>query len=178
MLYFPHIIALVYILWEAGVAPVSRIWRLLPQFCENQSAHWSYIWLIIYVCSSILFGLCYGDTNCSNRIHVIFIQIRQGCYIGTETMVWLPKCKWNNSEGCGQNWPLPQHNNVQIMCIIIGVYRISRVSCKKGPTRHAYAWQIGHFWQDTLDIATSLISPFMWAHGLTTPTLNLLSSWP
>ena len=28
----------------------------------------------------------------------------------------------------------------------------SRVSCQKGPTRHAYAWQIGAFWQDTLDI--------------------------
>ena len=27
------------------------------------------------------------------------------------------------------------------------------VSCQKGPTRHAYAWQIGPFWQDTLDIA-------------------------
>ena len=31
-------------------------------------------------------------------------------------------------------------------------YHISRVSCQKGPTRHAYAWQIGPFWQDTLDI--------------------------
>ena len=30
---------------------------------------------------------------------------------------------------------------------------ISRVSCQKSPTRHAYAWQIGPFWQDTLDIA-------------------------
>ena len=30
---------------------------------------------------------------------------------------------------------------------------ISMVSCQKGPTRHAYAWQIGPFWQDTLDIA-------------------------
>ena len=29
---------------------------------------------------------------------------------------------------------------------------ISMVSCQKGPTRHAYAWQIGPFWQDTLDI--------------------------
>ena len=29
---------------------------------------------------------------------------------------------------------------------------ISRVSCQKGPTRHAYAWQIGPFLQDTLDI--------------------------
>ena len=27
----------------------------------------------------------------------------------------------------------------------------SKVSCKKGPTRHAYAWQIGPFWQDTLE---------------------------
>ena len=26
------------------------------------------------------------------------------------------------------------------------------VSCQKGPTRHAYAWQIGPFWQDTLEI--------------------------
>ena len=24
-------------------------------------------------------------------------------------------------------------------------------SCQKGPTRHADAWQIGLFWQDTLD---------------------------
>ena len=28
----------------------------------------------------------------------------------------------------------------------------SRVSCQKGPTRHAYVWQIGPFWQDTQDI--------------------------
>ena len=34
-----------------------------------------------------------------------------------------------------------------------GAQCISRVSCKKGPTRHAYAWQIGPFWQDTLDIS-------------------------
>ena len=29
---------------------------------------------------------------------------------------------------------------------------ISRVSCQKGPTRHAYAWPIGPFWQDALYI--------------------------
>ena len=28
----------------------------------------------------------------------------------------------------------------------------SRVSCQNGPTSHAYAWQIGPFWQDTLKI--------------------------
>ena len=33
---------------------------------------------------------------------------------------------------------------------------ISMVSCQKGPNRHAYAWQIGPFWQDTLDISIIL----------------------
>ena len=28
---------------------------------------------------------------------------------------------------------------------------LAMVSCQKGPTRHAYAWQIGPFWLDTLD---------------------------
>ena len=28
----------------------------------------------------------------------------------------------------------------------------SMVSCPNGPTRHAYAWQIGPFWQDTLEM--------------------------
>ena len=40
------------------------------------------------------------------------------------------------------------------------------VSCQKGPTGHAYAWQIGPFWQDTLDIRSmSLVKTlfnFLW----------------
>ena len=28
---------------------------------------------------------------------------------------------------------------------------LTMVSCQKGPTRHAYAWQIRAFWQETLD---------------------------
>ena len=32
------------------------------------------------------------------------------------------------------------------------IHHISMVSCQKGPTRHAYAWQIGPFWQATLDM--------------------------
>ena len=28
---------------------------------------------------------------------------------------------------------------------------ITKVTFQKGPTRHVYAWQIGPFWQDTLD---------------------------
>ena len=35
---------------------------------------------------------------------------------------------------------------------LVGTPLISRVSCKKGPTHHAYAWNIGPFWQDTLDM--------------------------
>ena len=34
----------------------------------------------------------------------------------------------------------------------------SRVSCKKGPTRHAYPWQIGPFWQDTLEMWVTISS--------------------
>ena len=34
---------------------------------------------------------------------------------------------------------------------------ITMVSCQKGPTRHAYAWQIGPFWKDTLDIFCTLV---------------------
>ena len=49
-----------------------------------------------------------------------------------------------------------------IVCIYVintaPVYSIqiqmkSRVYCPKGPTCHAYAWQIGPFWQDTLEMA-------------------------
>ena len=32
------------------------------------------------------------------------------------------------------------------------------VSCEKGPTRHAYAWQIGPFSQNTLDILSSCVT--------------------
>ena len=38
-----------------------------------------------------------------------------------------------------------------IFTLLYGTH-CSRVSCEKGPTRHAHAWQIGHFWQDTLFI--------------------------
>ena len=37
---------------------------------------------------------------------------------------------------------------------------VSRISCQKGPTRHAYASQIGPFWQDTLNMRMSS-SPIM-----------------
>ena len=39
------------------------------------------------------------------------------------------------------------------------------VSCQKGPTRHAYALQIGPFWQDTLDVSTSFGNDLAWKKG-------------
>ena len=51
---------------------------------------------------------------------------------------------------------------------------ISRVSCQKGPTRHANAWQIGPFWQDTL--GTYHIA-FMGSHCILEVTLYLNPWW-
>ena len=44
------------------------------------------------------------------------------------------------------------------------------VSYQKGPTRHAYAWQIGPFWQDTLDITT----PYCTVHPIITLIFPLM----
>ena len=46
-------------------------------------------------------------------------------------------------------------HSISITCITYIFSNISMVSCQKGPTRHAYAWQIGPFWQDTLDMCIS-----------------------
>ena len=49
---------------------------------------------------------------------------------------------------------------------ILGPFRplhISRVSCQKGPTRHAYAWP---FWQDTLDFIVRFDNNHPWPLGL------------
>ena len=64
---------------------------------------------------------------------------------------------------------------------IIIVFLISRVSCQKGPTRHAYAWQIGPFWPDTLDIWVCMCSADSFhlgdqAHRFVTHLISLSSS--
>ena len=48
------------------------------------------------------------------------------------------------------SWPGCVHS--EYASLIPSSGKTSRVSCQKGPTRHAHAWQIGPFWQDTLDI--------------------------
>ena len=49
---------------------------------------------------------------------------------------------------------------------------ISRVSCQKGPpTGHAYAWQIGRFGLDTLDLCVS-------THQTTPPYTTIVNHFP
>ena len=56
---------------------------------------------------------------------------------------WRLTCLWMDSQAKDpQIATFKIHNTIHI----------SRVSCQKGPTHHAYAWQIGPFWQDTLDM--------------------------
>ena len=38
------------------------------------------------------------------------------------------------------------------------------VPYQKGPTHHAYAWQIGPFWQDTLDMCTRDMNLYIKLH--------------
>ena len=46
------------------------------------------------------------------------------------------------------------------------ISNISMASCQKGPTRYAYAWQIGPFWQDTLDMLMApLLTWPLWFHN-------------
>ena len=53
-----------------------------------------------------------------------------------------------------------------------------RVSCQKGSTCHAYAWQIGPFWQDTLNIKTlGIVIPAL-PSPLTSNVLFLLKKFP
>ena len=50
----------------------------------------------------------------------------------------------------------------------------SMVACQKGPTRHAYAWQIGPFWQDTLakwDTTLRSAGTYVYMHELTASSL-------
>ena len=44
------------------------------------------------------------------------------------------------------------------------------VSCQEGPTRHYYAWQIGPFWQDTLDMSflNGCLPITWWRHQMET----------
>ena len=66
---------------------------------------------------------------------------------------------------CGVAWfhqylaTIGQYSRIHMLLDALYLYLLmSRYTChvddilQKGPTRNAYAWQIGPFWQDTLDV--------------------------
>ena len=50
-----------------------------------------------------------------------------------------------------------------LWCVLFVSFPMSRVFCWKGPTRHAYTWQIGPFWQDTLDVFENFGCRRLWS---------------
>ena len=52
---------------------------------------------------------------------------------------------------------------------------MSMVSCQKGPTRHAYAWQIGPFWQDALDVSSIVSSTYVQCSAIVIAVLCTIS---
>ena len=43
------------------------------------------------------------------------------------------------------------------VAMMLNIYHNSRVSCQQGPIRHAYAWQIGPFCQETLEFSGHIL---------------------
>ena len=73
------------------------------------------------------------------------------------------KCSWHR---------LPIYKlRLPIYKLRVYIKSISRVSCQKGPTRHAYAWPIGPFWQDTLDIYKTQFVPRFSEYWIKKPIL-------
>ena len=69
------------------------------------------------------------------------------------------------SQKLDQDYPSQPNKSENVICmsherIETGWPHISMVSCQTGPTRHAYAWKIGPFWQDTLDISISKLDRY------------------
>ena len=74
--------------------------------------------------------------------------------MNTRTYNW--KHTWNHRVS---NHPIQQHGhtNFWYVCLLERVYfSYTTVSCQKGPTRHAYAWQIGPFWQYTMEYISTM----------------------
>ena len=101
--------------------------------------------------------------QCVNVIHAAFtlqdlevsrIQVC-GCRSAhDDVMTW--KCFPTLLAYCVRNQLVNSISDDILMCyfdhsIVIPIH-ISMVSCQNGPTPHAYAWQIGPFWQDTIDM--------------------------
>ena len=72
-----------------------------------------------------------------------------------------------NIDGLVQDCSICIANALEIQqACTTGKSLISRVSSQKGPTCHAYAWQVGPFWQDTLDISWRFLQYILSAYLL------------
>ena len=69
-----------------------------------------------------------------NKLLILPLYVRYGLWIVSMFMMTT-------------GWPVFELNkNAPYLALI------SRVFCQNSPTRHAYAWQVGPFWQGTLDM--------------------------
>ena len=89
-----------------------------------------------------MYELNCSDENMIDTIQWNFIPIFNSLK-PMKYCIWLPISQWYN-----HNDTITSHTHIDM----------SRASCPKGPTLHAYAWQIGPFWQDTIDVIILLVS--------------------
>ena len=57
--------------------------------------------------------------------HEVFIQIHQGCFVGTGAIVRLPQCQWSKPDGYGkisQFITTTKHSKAKTVCIFLGIY--------------------------------------------------------
>ena len=104
----------------------------IHQIC-NQSCEW-FVWKCAETTFSVTNGQPAGRTNGQAQ-----------SYSSPPTLLWGQK-----SESCyDANLVITgTSDNKDSIKLTLS----SMVSCQKGPNRHAYAWQIGPFWQDTLEL--------------------------
>ena len=63
--------------------------------------------------------------------HEVFINIHQGCYAGTGTIVRLPQCQWSKPDGYGkisQCITTTKHSKAKTACIFLGIFCINMMS--------------------------------------------------
>ena len=153
---------------EAGILVEIRI------FCGIKPRNWNFPFLNTDKSCSLINGLAIAyylvkaypvmapiDVKDTWQVHPVLIY---GCWYD-ELNFRLSVVDWDYTLvilGLG----LPGRN----LWTSLKLRQISRVSCQKGPTHHAYAWQIGPFWQDTLDMWSGLRLCHWWKCGM-------LSTW-
>ena len=149
--------------WEFWKA-IEILYTILKSSVYSYSAHWCdfsiYLvspWIHLryfdaYDLRSPSWTYCNSISNVTNTnpIEVIFAT-----QIWTWHL-WFPYSRFNN---CDRQYlyflSMISIRFRMLRKVFVNAVCISMVSCQKGPTRHAYAWQIGPFWQDTLDMCSA-----------------------